>query len=82
MVIEDILHIFLVYMLWCLCIQSFILNKWYHSTFIGRHCGQIFFFFCIFFFLEKKKRVATFQKFSVYFCEKIVEIGCGSEFLL
>jgi hypothetical protein len=32
-----------------------VLNKWYQSTFLGRHCGQIFFIFADF-FSEKKKR--------------------------
>jgi hypothetical protein len=44
-VIKEILHIVLVYLLWCFCIQSLVLNKWYQSTFLGRHCGQIFFIF-------------------------------------
>jgi hypothetical protein len=42
-----------------LCIQYIlgylVLNKWYQSTFLGRHCGQIFFIFADFFFSEKKK---------------------------
>jgi hypothetical protein len=53
-VIKKILHIVLVYMLWCFFIQYLVLNKWYHSTFLGGHCGQIFFIFSHF-FLEKKK---------------------------
>jgi hypothetical protein len=58
-----------------------VLNKWYQSTFLGRHCGQIFFIFADFFFRRRKKRAATFQKFLVYFCEKFAETGCISEFL-
>jgi hypothetical protein len=92
-VIKEILHIVLVYLLWCFCIQSLVLNNWYQSTFLGKpladirrrcsdtttraknithtqqHCGQIF-FFADFFFWRRKKRAATFQKFSVYLCEK------------
>jgi hypothetical protein len=44
-----------------ICISIQVLNKWYQSTFLGRHCGQIFFIFADF-FSEKKKRAATFQK--------------------
>jgi hypothetical protein len=36
---------------------------------------------CRFCFSKKKKGVATFQKFSVYFCKKISEIGCIYKFL-
>jgi hypothetical protein len=53
-----------------------VLNKWYQSTFQGRSCGQLFLFLQIFFFGEEKKRAATFQKFSLYFCAKFVEKGC------
>jgi hypothetical protein len=67
MVIDDILHIFIVHMLWCLCIQSFVLNKWYHRTFIGRHCGQIFFLFLqIFFFGEEKEGHDSPEIFSIF----------------
>jgi hypothetical protein len=58
-----------------------VLNNWYQSTFLGRSCGQLFFIFADFFFRRRKKRAATFQTFSVYFCEKFVEKGCISEFL-
>jgi hypothetical protein len=44
--------------------------------FLGRHCGQIFFIFADFFSEKKKKRATTFQKISVYFCEKFAETGC------
>ena len=54
-VIKEILHIVLVYLLWCFCIQSLVLNKWYQIIFIGRHCGQIFFIFADLFFEEEKK---------------------------
>jgi hypothetical protein len=37
------------------CIQYLVLNKWYQSTFLGRHCGQIFFIFADFFFGEEKR---------------------------
>jgi hypothetical protein len=57
-----------------------ILNKWYQSTFLGKHCGQIFFIFADFFF-QKKKEGRALSKFLVYFCEKFVEKGCISEFL-
>ena len=80
-VIKKILHIVIVYLLWCFCIQSLVLNKWYQSTFLGRSCGKIFFIFAHFFFRRRKKRVATFQTFSVYFSEKFAEKGCRSEFL-
>jgi hypothetical protein len=43
--------------------------------------GNYFLFLQIFFFRRRKKRAATFQTFSVYFCEKFVEKGCRSEFL-
>jgi hypothetical protein len=58
-----------------------VLNKWYQSTFLRRSCEQLFFIFADFFFRRRKKRVATFQTFSVYFCKKIIEKGCISEFL-
>jgi hypothetical protein len=58
-----------------------VLNKWYQSTFLGRSCGQLFFIFADFFFRRRKKRAATFQTFSVYFCAKFAEKGCISEFL-
>jgi hypothetical protein len=58
-----------------------VLNNWYQSTFQGRSCGQLFFIFADFFFRRRKKRAATFQTFSVYFCEKFAENGCISEFL-
>jgi hypothetical protein len=54
MVINEILHIVLVYLLWCFCIRYWVLNNWYQSTFLGRSCGQLFFIFADF-FLEKKK---------------------------
>jgi hypothetical protein len=31
------------------------LNKWYQSTFLGRHCGQIFFIFADSFFRRRKR---------------------------
>jgi hypothetical protein len=37
-----------------ICRSIQVLNKWYQSTFLGRHCGQIFFIFADF-FSEKKK---------------------------
>jgi hypothetical protein len=55
-VIKKILHIVLVYLLWCFCIQSLVLNKWYQSTFLGRSCGQLFFIFADFFFFGEEKR--------------------------
>jgi uncharacterized membrane protein YbhN (UPF0104 family) len=36
--------------------QYLVLNKWYQSTFLGRHCGQIFFIFADFFFFGEEKR--------------------------
>jgi hypothetical protein len=42
--------------------------------------GKYFFIFADF-FSEKKKRAATFQKLSVYFYEKFVEISCIYKFL-
>ena len=42
--------------------------------------GKYFLFLQIF-FQRRKKRAATFQKISVYFCAKFVETGCRSEFL-
>jgi hypothetical protein len=77
--------------LWIYCVFSIcgdyildlvlVLNKWYQSTFLGRSCGQLFFIFADFFFRRRKKRAATFQTFSVYFCAKFAEKGCISEFL-
>ena len=54
MVIKEILHIVLVYLLWYFVFSYLVLNKWYQSTFLGRHCGQTFFIFakC---FLDKQK---------------------------
>jgi hypothetical protein len=57
---------FLLYFsLWIYCVFSIcgdyicrsiqVLNKWYQSTFLGRHCGQIFFIFADFFFGEEKR---------------------------
>jgi choline-glycine betaine transporter len=43
--------------------------------------GKYFLFLQIFFFRRRKKRVVTFQKFSVYLCAKFAETGCISEFL-
>jgi hypothetical protein len=40
-----------------------------------------YFLFLQIFFRRRKKRAATFQTFSVYFCAKFVEKGCISEFL-
>jgi hypothetical protein len=80
-VIKKIFHIVLVYLLWFFCIQYWVLNKWYQSTFQGRSCGQLFFIIVDFFFRRRKKRAATFQTFSVYLCEKFTEKGCISEFL-
>jgi hypothetical protein len=37
-----------------ICISILVINKWYQSTFLGRHCGQIFFVFADFFFSENK----------------------------
>jgi hypothetical protein len=41
-----------------------------------------YFLFLHIFFRRRKKRATTFQNFSVYLCEKFVEIVCISEFLL
>jgi hypothetical protein len=46
----------------------------------ARVVGNYFLFLQIF-FRRRKKRAATFQKFSVYFCTKFPEKGCISEFL-
>jgi hypothetical protein len=81
MVIKEILHIVLVYLLWCFCIQSLVLSKWYQSTFLGQTLWANIFYFCRFFFRRRKKRAATFLKFSVYFCAKFAENGCIYEFL-
>jgi hypothetical protein len=54
-VINEIFHIVLVYLFWLFFIQSLVLNKWYQSTFLGIHCGQIFFIFAVFFFGEEKR---------------------------
>jgi hypothetical protein len=76
MVIKEILHIVLVYLLQCFCIQSLVLNKWYQSTFLGQTLWANIFYFCRFFFRSRKKRAATLSKFLVHFCEKFVEKGC------
>jgi hypothetical protein len=55
-VIKKILHIVLVDLLWCFCIQSLVLNKWYQSTFLGHTLWANIFYFCRFFFSEKKKK--------------------------
>jgi hypothetical protein len=69
-VIKKILHIVLVYLLWCFCIQSLVLNKWYQSTFLGRSCGQLFFIFADFFFSEKKKEGRDIPDiFSIFLCK-------------
>jgi hypothetical protein len=59
-VIKEILHIVLVYLLWCFCIQSLVLNNWYQSTFLGQRREDLFSLFAEF-FLGKKKRVAHFR---------------------
>jgi hypothetical protein len=58
-----------------------VFNNWYQSTFLGQTLWTNIFYFCRFFFSKKKKRAAIFSKFSIYFCEKIAEKGCISEFL-
>jgi hypothetical protein len=50
----DFIHIYLVLLLYFV-FRYLVLNKWYHSTFLGRHCGQIFFTFVVFFFREEKR---------------------------
>jgi hypothetical protein len=57
------------------CIQYLVLNKWYQSTFLGRHCGQIFFIFADFFFGEEKRgprHSRTFRYISVQNLQKQV----------
>jgi hypothetical protein len=65
-VINEILHIVLVYLLWCFFIQSLVLNKWYQSTFLGRSCGQIFFIFADFFSEKKKEGRDIPDIFSIF----------------
>ena len=44
-----------------------VLNKWYQSTFLGRHCGQIF-FFADFFSEKKKEGHDILEIFSIFMC--------------
>ena len=60
MVIKKIFHIVLLYLLWCFCIQYWVLNNWYQSTFLGQRREDLFSLFADF-FLGKKKRVAYFR---------------------
>jgi hypothetical protein len=69
-----------------ICCGSFVFSLWFLTSGIralslADIVGKYFLFLQIFFFRRRKKRAATFQKFSVYFCEKFVETGCISEFL-
>jgi hypothetical protein len=70
-VIKEILHIVLVYLLWFFCIQSLVLNKWYQSTFLGRHCGQIFFIFADFFFGEEKRGPRHSRNFQYIYVKNL-----------
>jgi hypothetical protein len=76
---------FLLSCLWIYCVFSIcgdyicrsiqVLNKWYQSTFLGRHCGQIFFIFADFFFGEEKRGLRhsrNFQYISVQNLQKQV----------
>jgi hypothetical protein len=49
-----------------ICISIQVLNKWYQSTFLGRHCGQIFFIFADFFFGEEKEGRDIPEIFSIF----------------
>jgi hypothetical protein len=75
-VIKEIFHSVLVYLLWWFCIHSGIRALSWQTLWAN------FFYFCKKKFRKRKKRAATFQKFKVYLCEKFAEIGCISDFLL
>jgi hypothetical protein len=66
MVIKEIFHIVLVYMLWCFFIHYLVLNNWYQSTFLGRSCGQLFFIFADFFSENKKEGHDIPDIFSIF----------------
>jgi hypothetical protein len=68
-VITKILHIVLVYLFRCFCIHSLVLNKWYQSTFLDRHCGQIFFIFAEFFPEKKKEGRDIPENFNIFLCK-------------
>ena len=75
MVIKKILHIVLVYLLWCFCIQSVFvviilvdlfrfLTSGIRALSLGRHCGQIFLH--IFFSEHKKEGHDILDIFSIF----------------
>jgi hypothetical protein len=70
-----------------LVISKVYLQVWYRYLTIGIRALSLagvvgnYFLFLQIFFRRRKKRATTFQKFSVYFCEKFAEKGCISEFL-
>jgi hypothetical protein len=43
--------------------------NWYQRTFLGRHCGQIFFIFAYFFF-RRRKRGPRHSRIFQYICVK------------
>jgi hypothetical protein len=70
MVLKEILHIVLVYLLWCFCIQYLVLNNWYQSTFLGQTLWVNIFYFCSFFFSEKKKEGRDIlEVFGIFLCK-------------
>jgi hypothetical protein len=77
------LWIYCVFSIFCdyICISIQVPKKWYQSTFLGRHCGQIFFIFAGFFFRRGKRGPRHYINFLVHLCEKIAEPGYRSKFL-
>jgi hypothetical protein len=65
-----------------ICISIWFLTSGIRALSLAGVVGNYFLFLQIFFFRRRKNRAATFQTFSVYFCEKFAEKGCISEFPL
>ena len=77
MVIKEILNIVLVYLLWCFCIQYWILNKWYQSTFLGQTLWANIFYFCRFFFGAEKREPRHSRSFQYIFVQSFQGFFCG-----
>ena len=49
-----------------ICRSIQFLNKWYQSTFLGRHCGKIFFIFADLFSEKKKEGREIIEVFGIF----------------